>query len=143
MDQKILEYIKTQRLCVMAVEMLDGSPHAATLHFAHTENPLMFFFETNRDYRKCAPLFGRATTRASVVIGFDESNVKTLQMDGVVRLLHDNEQTVFDAIYFPKFPDKKKKVDSKFVPFAFIPTWWRFTDWTRPDGKVIFSSDQL
>jgi len=38
-DKKILDYLKDQRVGVLAVEMLDGSPHGATVHFAHTEDP--------------------------------------------------------------------------------------------------------
>jgi hypothetical protein len=43
MNKEILDYIKSQRVCVLAVEMMDSSPHAATVHFAHMDNPLMFF----------------------------------------------------------------------------------------------------
>ena len=142
-NQDILEYVKTQRVCILAVEMLDGSPHAATVHFAHNENPLTFFFETNREYRKCEALFGRDVTRASLVIGFDEVQPRTFQLDGNVRLLNDDEKGVFDEIYFAKFPKKIKDKDkSGFVQFVFLPTWWRFTDWTCPEGKLILNSDE-
>ena len=108
MHQEILEYIKTQRVGVLAVEMLDGSPHAATLHFAHAEDPLMFLFETDRMYRKSEALFGRETSRASMVIGFAEgNNVKTFQMDGTVRLLKHDKEKWFQEVYFGKFPEKK------------------------------------
>ncbi|HEV8601626.1 MAG TPA: pyridoxamine 5'-phosphate oxidase family protein [Patescibacteria group bacterium] len=141
MNQEILDYIKSQRIAVLAVEMMDGSPHAATVHFANTEDPLVFYFETHRDYRKSEPLYGRETTRASLVIGFDESNVKTLQLDGEVRLLKKEEKKIFDEVYLGKFPQKKDKaVDLKAVMFCFIPSWWRFTDWTKPGGKIILSS---
>ncbi|RJP43625.1 pyridoxamine 5'-phosphate oxidase family protein [Candidatus Parcubacteria bacterium] len=141
MNRKILDYIKTQRICVLSVEMMDGSPHAATVHFAHTEDPLMFFFETDRGYRKSEPLFGRETTRASMVIGVDEGNMKTLQIDGEVRLLKGGEEKLFEDAYLGKFPSKNKKAaDPGAVFFVFIPTWWRFTDWTGPQGKTIVAS---
>ncbi len=142
MNQEILDYIKTQRVGVLAFEMLDGSPHAATVHIANTENPLMFLFETSRGARKSEALFGRAETRASLVVGFDESNMKTLQLDGIARLLKsEDEKKLFQEIYLEKFPNKKAKAaDAKFVMFCFIPTWWRFTDWTRPEGKIILYS---
>jgi hypothetical protein len=121
---------------------MDGAPHGATVHCAHTEDPLVFLFETHRDYRKAEPLFGRDVTRASLVIGFDENNVKTLQLDGSVRLLKPEERHLFDGIYLAKFPNKKAKSDDpKVVPFMFIPSWWRFTDWTKPEGKVIVTSE--
>lgn len=123
--------------------MLDGSPHSATVHVALCEDPFMFFFETYRPYRKCEALFGREHSRASLVIGFDESNRKTLQMDGEVQLLKtDTEILLFNKIYFKKFPKKKEKAgDDKFVFFSFIPKWWRFTDWESPGGKRIISSE--
>lgn len=142
MKQEILDYLKTQRVGVLAVEMLDGSPHAATVHFAHVEDPSVFFFETNRDYRKAEPLFGRETTRASFVIGSNEKDLKTLQLDGVVQLLKPEEKETFNSVYLGKFPEKKEKsIDPKFVYFKFTPRWWRFTDWTPPQGKIILTSE--
>ena len=130
-NQEILDYIKTQRICVLSVETLDGSPHAATVHFAHAEDPLAFFFETDRGYRKSEPLFG-----------CDESNMRTLQLDGIVRLLKDEEKKLFEDVYLGKFPSKNKKaLDPSAVFFVFIPTWWRFTDWTGPNGKTITTSN--
>ncbi|MDD5068857.1 MAG: pyridoxamine 5'-phosphate oxidase family protein [Candidatus Pacebacteria bacterium] len=141
MPPEILNYIKTERVGVLAVEMLDGSPHAATVHFAHTENPLVFYFETYREYRKAEPLFSREVTRASFVIGTDERIMKTLQFDGIVQLLKKDEMEIFDSVYLGKFPEKKEKSkDPKFVFFKFIPNRWRFTDWKTPNGKAILTS---
>jgi uncharacterized protein YhbP (UPF0306 family) len=142
MTQEILDYIKSQRVGVLAVEMLDGSPHAATVHFANTENPLRFFFETDRQYRKSEPLFGREASRASLVIGFDETKMKTLQIDGTVRLLKDEEKPTFDEVYMGKFPEKEAMAARHdLVYFVLIPSWWRFTDWTKSEGKIILSSE--
>jgi hypothetical protein len=142
MNQEILTYLPTQRVGVLAVEMLDGSPHAATVHFAHTEEPFILYFETYRPYRKAEPLYGRPITRASFVVSSDEKNMKTLQLDGTIKLLQPNELPIFATVYLGKFPEKQKKVeDEKFVRFKFTPTWWRFTDWTTPQGKIILTSD--
>jgi general stress protein 26 len=141
MRQEILDYLKTQRVGVLALEMMDGSPHGATVHFAHNENPLIFYFETNREYRKSEALFGREKTRATFVVGVDEKIPKTMQLDGVVELLKPEEMATFTAVYLSKFPEKNKKVeDPKKVLFKFTPTWWRFTDWTKPKGKAIITS---
>ena len=79
MRKAILDFLKTERTGVLAVEMLDGSPHGATVHFANCEGPFVFYFETNRDYRKSEALLGRPKSRASFVIGIDENIMKTLQ----------------------------------------------------------------
>lgn len=120
MKQEILDYIKSQRVGVLAVEMLDGSPHGATVHFANTENPLQFFFETYREYRKAEALFGREISRATFVIGSDESNMKTLQMDGEMRLVKPEEKQIIDDIYLGKFPEKKEKSKEPKVVFLLL-----------------------
>lgn len=140
----ILNYLHSQDLCVFAIEMMDGSPHAATVHFANSEDPLLFFFETDRTYRKSEALFGRPMSRASVVIGVDGVNKRTLQMDGEARLLKDEEKELFQKIYYGKFPKKVEKPASPSpVFFVFTPTWWRFTDYMDPAGRRILFSDKM
>lgn len=141
MIPEIIDYLKTQRVGVLAVEMIDGSPHGATVHFAHTESPLTFWFETYHDYRKAEPILKNQITRATFVIGCDEGNMKTLQMDGEVRVLKSEDKETFEKVYLGKFPEKRAKYDEgKFLGFTFVPTWWRFTDWTGPEGKKIITS---
>lgn len=142
MNQRVIDYIKDKRIGVLAVEMLDGSPHGATVHFAFTQEPFVFYFETNKDYRKSEPLLKKGMTRASFVVGSDESNMATLQLDGVITLLKDEEREIYDTVYMEKFPEKKEKSqDPKFVRFTFVPKWWRLTDWTNPGGKLVITSD--
>lgn len=142
MQPKILKYLKTQRVGVLALEMLDGSPHGSTVHFAYAENPLVFYFETNREYRKAEPLFGRESSRATFVIGSDEGVMSTLQLDGVVELLKPEEKEIFDSVYLGKFPKKiEKSKEPSAVFFKFTPTWWRFTNWDSANGKKILSSE--
>lgn len=141
MTQEILDYVNNQRIAVLAVEMMDGSPHAATVHYANTDNPLTFLFETDRQYRKAEALFGRKASRASLVIGFDEGEMKTLQIDGEVKLVEEAEKELFLETYHKKFPEKVAMADKHdLVFFTLTPTWWRYTDWTKPKGKTILSS---
>ena len=141
MDQTILNFIQSQRVGVLAVEMLDGSPHGATVHFAHTETPFVFYFETHYDYKKSEALLGRETSRASLVVGFDETVMKTLQLDGQVRRLKGEEKEIFQKVYLAKFPNRaEKQNDPGTILFTFTPTWWRFTDWKGKDGKTIITS---
>src|SRR5258708_20541520 len=100
MNKDINDFINSQRICVLSVEMLDGSPHAATVHFAFDDASPTFFFETYSTYRKSEALFGRPETRSSVVVGVDENNLKTLQLDGKARLIKPEEKALFDKIYF-------------------------------------------
>ncbi|HEY4502885.1 MAG TPA: pyridoxamine 5'-phosphate oxidase family protein [Candidatus Paceibacterota bacterium] len=142
MQKEIIDFINSQKICVLAVEMMDGAPHGATAHFAMSEDPLTFFFETYREYRKCEALFGREVSRATVVIGVDESISQTLQMDGEVCLIKSEEKELYDKVYFEKFPKKlEKSKDPKFVFFSFTPKRWQYTDFKGPNGKLILTSD--
>lgn len=135
MPQESQHCINTERAGVIAVQMLDGTPHAATVHFAYQPEPLTFIFLTSPTCRKLEALRA-GDAPASFVVGTTEELNKTLQMDGIARL-EDTEE--LRAAYFAKFPEKLKHQDDVF--FTFTPTWWRFTDWTLPQGKTIWLSD--
>ena len=140
MPQELLDFLKQQRVGVLAVQMPDSSPHGATVHFSHTEDPLIFTFETHRDYRKCEPLFANSETPATFVTGFTEGASKTAQLDGIVQLIDADDERV--ERYLQKFPEKREKSQGeKVVWFTFTPHWWRFTDWTTPEGKKIWVSE--
>jgi uncharacterized protein YhbP (UPF0306 family) len=135
------DFLATERVGVFAIEMPDGSPHAATVHYAYDASTGTFYFETQATYRKAEALQARSHSRASLVIGTSESIMKTLQLDGLAQLIHDTERTHFEAVYFGKFPEKLQKYASgKYVCFSLTPTWWRFTDWTAAAGKIMYSS---
>ena len=145
MRKAVLEYLRTQRVGVLAVEMQDGSPHGAVVHFAHCEGPFIFYFETNRKYRKAEALLGGIKSRASFVLGADESAMKTFQVDGTIELVSAEEKENFDTVYFAKFPEKteKAKKNPDAIFFKFVPTWWRFTDFKHPGGKLIIESENI
>ena len=138
----MLDYLETQRVCALAVEMLDGSPHVATVHFAHNAEPFTFMFETSREYRKSERVLAKGVTRASITVGFTEGDkARTAQLDGELRLIDDTNSHLLD-LYLEKFPEKRvKKVEPTTIFLYFTPTWWRYTDWGRPEGKTILTSD--
>ena len=133
MDQQILDYLSGERVGVLAVTMPDGSPHGATIHFAHIADPLTFVFMTSPKYKK-VQAFEQGETLATFVVGVDEGTMRTLQMDGTARLADTQE---IRQTYFDKFPDKLDKFpDNIFI--AFTPNWWRYSDMKN---KVVLSSD--
>ena len=136
MEKEIIDFLETQRVGVFAIRMLDGSPHGATVHFAYREEPLTFIFLTSPTYRKVEPL-KQGEAQASFVVGTSEEVMKTLQMDGVANLADTEE---LRAAYFRRFPEKLKD-DRGGIFFTFTPTWWRFTDWTKPEGKTVLTSE--
>lgn len=142
MPPQIFEYLKTQRVGVLAVEMPDGSPHGATVHFAHTEDPFLFYFETSNTYKKAEAILGKEKTRATYVVGSDESNPKTFQVDGIIEVIKPEEMENFQKVYLGKFPEKVEKSKAPdLIFFKLTPVWWRFTDFRTPEGKKIWASE--
>ena len=140
MHPEALEFLAAQRICVFAIEMPDGAPHAATLHFAIVGKEPIFVFKTDMRYRKTEALCARESSRASLAIGFEEGpNSKTLQVDGTARVINADDELLKG--YYEKFPEKvKAEPDPNAIFFKFTPTWWRFTDWSKPRGKTILTS---
>ena len=143
MKLEIFEYVDNQRVCVVALEMIDGAPHAATVHYAHVNEPLTFIIQTNPHSRKCEPLLANTPVRASLVVGLVEvagSKEKTFQLDGEAQMIEKNDPLV--KVYLDKFPEKAGKW-AEDIFFKVTPKWWRFTDWSKLEGKTIFSSDGI
>jgi hypothetical protein len=142
MHPEALEFLGKNRICVLAIEMPDGSPHASTVHYAHGDGPILVF-QSSRTYRKAEALSMRPKSRASISVGFSEgADSATLQMDGEAMLLDPSDPRI-QSIYFAKFPEKVGKFGGPDeIFFVFTPTWWRFSDYRKPRGKTIFSSDQ-
>lgn len=136
LPEEAISCLDQQTTGVLAVKMLDGSPHGATVHFAYQSDTFKFIFLTTPTYRKLEPL-RVGDTPATFVVGTTEEFNKTLQLDGIAKL--EDTQELRD-IYFTKFPKKLDKHPDD-VLFTFTPTWWRFTDWTVPEGKTIWNSD--
>ena len=137
MPEEILEFIRSKRVGVVAVQMLDGTPHAATVHFAHIDEPPTFIVLTSPTYRKLEPLKQNGKALASFVVGTEEEvGQKTLQMDGEAVLADTPE---IREAYFVKFPDKDGKHPDD-IFFTFAPAWWRFSKW-EPSGKTVITSD--
>ena len=139
---EIFTYIKSKRVCVVALEMPDGSPHAAAVHFAHIEEPLTFILQTSLKSKKGEAFLNKDSVRMSLVIGVEEvpgNKEKTFQLDGVARIVKEDESHFIET-YFEKFTEKNGKHATD-IFFLVTPTWWRFTDWSRPEGKTIYNSD--
>lgn len=138
MNPEVLEYISAYEICVLAVEMPDGSPHAATVHYAPSGDEPTFVFMTHPKSRKGEAIVGKESVRVTLVIGFKEDNVqRTFQADGIVRLLKDDE-TVLKEAYLTRFPGKDQKFKED-IFFKFTPTWWRLTTWSEGNKTILTS----
>ena len=137
-NEKIKEYLKEERVGVLAVEMPGGWPHAATVHFSYDQEVNCLYFETYSESMKAEAIVTGREVKASFVVGASEAKMKTLQIDGVVKMLQGEVLGKFEENYFARFPNKLEKYKKGgYVCFAMSPLWWRFTDWTHKEGKKI------
>ncbi len=141
MEQKVLDFLKNNRVSVLATQLKDGSPHTAALHYSHRSDPLVLYFSTENTSRKYQALAKGKSVKGSVTIGFSEQEWITLQMDGVVSVVSDSDELkVAKTIHYPKHPNSQKfENDPATVFLKFTPSWWRYTDFnTHP--PTIFDS---
>ncbi len=140
MDSKISEFLTKNRVSVVTTMLKDGTPHASTLHYSHSEDPLMFYFSTQNTSRKCEALMGGKPVLAAVVIGFSETEWLTMQMEGTIWIVPQDKLEEVQDIHYTKLPSSEKwKNDPTTVMLAFSPTWWRFTDLNTEPHKTISS----
>ncbi len=129
MNEEIFTFIESNNICVLSLMRPDGSIHGASLHFSSSRNTLEFYFATSKDSRKAVGLLTGQTVKASVVIGFKEEEMITVQMDGNVTAVTDPEEIKkVKDIHFAKHPSAKRfENDPDGIYLKFKPNWWRYS----------------
>jgi general stress protein 26 len=141
MEQKILDFVTKEKIACFSVLLTDKSPHSATLHFSHANDPFTLYFSTENTSRKCQALLTGETSKASVVIGFSEQEWITFQMDGEAKLVTESELPNVQKIHYAKHPGSEKfKDDPATVFIAFTPSWYRYTDYNTEPVTYITNS---
>ncbi len=139
MTQEIQNFLITNRIGVLSVTLQDGSPHAATVHYSHNDNPLEIYVSTSTKSKKCEPLLNGQTVKASFVVGFREEEMLTLQMDGdISRVTEQEELAEIHTLHYKKHPHAEKYKDDPETAFLkFVPTWWRFSDYSAGKPRIV------
>jgi general stress protein 26 len=144
MDSKIISFLSDNRICVLSVVMVDGSSHSSVMHYSHSADPLVLYFSTDVKSRKCLPLHDHHSSQASVAIGFSETDWLTLQLSGTLRIITNDEklnpETIasIKSIHYTKHPASAKYAeDPDTVVLQFVPSWWRYTDFSSHPPVVI------
>lgn len=142
MNEDIFKFIDGNNIAVLSVMRSDGSIHGASLHYSNNKEPLEFYFATGKGSRKADSLLNGEVAKASVVIGFKEDEMVTLQMDGdVVAVTDEVEITRVKEIHFIKHPSAKRfENDPDGIYLKFIPNWWRYSAY-KESPPVFVESD--
>lgn len=128
MNEDILQFLKNNNISVVSVVRPDNSVHAAALHFSNNADASEFYFATSRESRKAEGLAEQRSAKASVVVGFKEEEMITLQMDGSIRTGTDEEISGAMEIHYTKHAGAARfKDDPNAMFLIFKPDWWRFS----------------
>lgn len=123
MDQKVIDFLTSERVGSLAIVMPDGTSNAAAMHFVYSDG--VIYFSTHVNSKKVE---GLTTAKASVTFGFSEKDWITLQMNGILE-----KTTSAKDLILAKYPENAKHMDETVVFLKFTPTWWRYTDFkTNP-----------
>lgn len=144
MQSEVIYFISRQHIAAATIQLPDKSLYPAVMHVAHRENPFGLLFLTDKNSKKLSSLQLDKPVPAGVVLGFNEQEFTTLQMQGIVREVRKDQLRELEMIYFLKFPWKKKLAEQNksLILIEFIPHWWRYTDYaTSP--RTVFSSASM
>lgn len=141
MDPQRVSFLEKNRIAVFTALRKDGSPHSAALHYSYINEPFEFYFSTDKGSRKCEALLDGKSVKASVIIGFSEEEWLTLQMDGdVIAIIDQDELARVQTIHYAKHPNSAKyKDDPGTIFLKFIPTWYRYTDFNTNPMTIVSS----
>ncbi len=138
MNNLIQQFLAHNAISVLTVLLKDGTPHAATVHFSHTEEPLRFFIQTRANSMKCEALSDTKPSPAAFVVGFNEKEMITVQAHGTVRIVTEpSELEALCKVHYAKHPFAEKFRDEGTAFLEFTPTWWRYTDMSNRPPKII------
>ncbi|OGM29896.1 hypothetical protein A2630_03970 [Candidatus Woesebacteria bacterium RIFCSPHIGHO2_01_FULL_44_10] len=143
MDQKVLEFLRKERVCSLTTLLKDGTPHSAAMHFSHLGSPLAFYFSADKAGSKCEDLLDGIPKKAAVVVGFSEEEWITLQMEGKIQVVSDPQAVAeIKKIHYVKNPSSKEfESDPGTIFLEFTPTWWRYTDFNINPPTIVSSKN--
>jgi len=139
LKKTILDFMKTQKFCVISTVSKDGKPEAALIGFSETPE-LEITFGTSNQSRKFKNL--QSNQNVAFEIGSGEPRI-TIQYEGVAQPFDKGVFEKTGKFHLTKLPDSSKYVGkSDQVWFKVTPTWIRFTD-SRTDHTAVYELEQF
>lgn len=123
---KVIAKLHNDHIGIFGTVSPDGVPQTAAIHVALDEENFVIVIGTHNNSRKYQNILNNP--KSSLVVGFDESTMETVQMDGTAYVPEGEELERLIDIYYTKFPNARIfKDDPKSVHIAFKPTWIRYS----------------
>lgn len=125
---ELIEFVRARGLAVVASQGPDGTPQAALVGVAATDDAELVF-DTSRSSRKFANIEREA--KVAVVIGWDDE--VTVQCEGPADVLTGADRERCLEAYFAQYPDGRDRAKSENIAHVRVrPRWVRLADF-RPD----------
>jgi pyridoxine/pyridoxamine 5'-phosphate oxidase len=134
-EHELLSFLRSYRWAVEATASKEQAPQAAIIGFAVTER-LELVFDTLASSRKATNL--RANPRVALVIGgWNDSDPRTVQYEGVADFPTGAELERVKQTYFGAFPDGTTRISWPGITYARVkPAWVRGSDF-RSEPPII------
>jgi pyridoxine/pyridoxamine 5'-phosphate oxidase len=129
-EAALLTFLRAQRWAIEATASTALAPQAAIVGIAVTQ-ALELVFDTLASSRKAANL--RANPRIALVIGgWNESDARTVQYEGVADFPSGAELERLRQVYFTAFPDGPTRLSWPGITYVRVkPAWIRYSDFSR------------
>ncbi len=125
--EELVRFIRERGLAVLATRGPDGSPQAALVGIAATDQAEIIF-DTSIQSRKYGNI--RRHNRVALVIGWDDE--VTVQCQGVADVLTGAERDRCVAAYIEQYPDGRQRAEELEIAHVRVrPDWFRYSDY-RP-----------
>jgi general stress protein 26 len=130
--EEIYEFMKNERLAVLATVAEDGQPEAALMGVAVTPQ-LEIVFDTVKSSRKYPNL--KKNPRVALVVGC--TTEVTVQYEGVAEELAGEELAKYKKIYFGAFPDGPVRESWPGITYFVVrPTWVGYCDYDPESRRI-------
>jgi len=130
---KILRFIKNQKLMVISTLNKNNYPESALVGFSENAD-LEVIFGIFNDTRKYLNLEGNKNV--SLVIGFDINEKITIQYEGIANEVKGKELEQCKKIHIDKLENEEYVNNSKEKIFKIIPKWIRYSDLSKEPEEI-------
>jgi general stress protein 26 len=134
-ESDLLTFLRAHRWAIEATAATTLAPQAAIIGFAVTDE-FELVFDTLTSSRKAANL--RANPRIALVIGgWNDSDARTVQFEGVADFPGGAELERLKQVYFAAFPDGPTRLSWPGITYVRVkPAWVRYSDF-RTEPPVV------
>jgi general stress protein 26 len=142
--ERLFRFLREGRVSVLSTSTLSGEPHSSVMHYSCAAEPPGLFFSTTDQSAKAIDC--RDNPRASVALGWSETEWVTVQMRGGLRALTSPEELeAAKAAHYAVHPNSRQFDSDPHTTFlAFEPDWVRFSDLAAAPAiveEMIFTRD--